>query len=143
MTIHRARHRPTCTTVALVLVAMTAAWAQDSASSAQALPDSPGAVYSQAELAQATQADNQSSAQSQTPEQGSQTREPVGTAAAEAPATTGVAGSEPAGAAVAPAKQRRVRMLVIKMAAVVGAGAAVGVVAALAIASPGRPPGTH
>jgi hypothetical protein len=139
MTIHPARPRHSgWTTLALVLVAMTAAWAQDSA---PPLPDSPGAVASQAPTQ--AQASNPSSAQSPTQEQRSQTREPVGTAAAEAPVTTGLAGSEPAGAAIAPAKQRRVRMLVIKVAAVVGAGAAVGVVAALASASPSHPPGTH
>jgi hypothetical protein len=142
MTFHRARHRQRCTTAAFLLAAMTAAWAQESAPVAQQLPDNPSAVQSQAAPAQA-QANNPSSAPSQTQAQRSQTREPVGTAAAEAPVTTGVAGSEPAGAAIAPAKQRRVRMLVIKVAAVVGAGAAIGAVAALASASPSRPPGTH
>jgi hypothetical protein len=70
-------------------------------------------------------------------------QKPAGTAAAPAPTITGVAASKPAGAAYAPAKQRRVRMLLIKVGAVVAAGAAVGVVAALSQGSPSRPPGAH
>jgi hypothetical protein len=129
-------------TLAFILIAMTVAVAQDPASGNLPLPDSPGAVQMPAATTQ-TLSNNPSPAQSQRQEQTSQTREPVGTAAAEAPVTTGIAGSEPAGAAIAPAKQRRVRMLVIKVAAVVGAGVAVGAVAALASASPSRPPGSH
>lgn len=64
---------------------------------------------------------------------------PVGTAVAPAPRTTGVAGSRPAGAAIAPAKQRRVRIFLIKVGVVVGAGVAVGTVLALSHASPSRP----
>jgi len=70
-------------------------------------------------------------------------QKPAGTAAAPAPKITGVAASKPAGAAYAPAKQRRVRMLLIKVGAVVAAGAAVGAVAALSQASPSKPPGAH
>lgn len=70
-------------------------------------------------------------------------QKPAGTAAAPAPTITGVAASKPAGAAYAPAKQRRVRVLLIKVGAVVAAGAAVGAVAALSQGSPSRPPGAH
>ncbi len=64
---------------------------------------------------------------------------PVGTAVAPATRTTGVAGSQPAGAVIAPAKQRRVRIFLIKIGVVVGAAVAVGTVLALSHASPSRP----
>ncbi len=64
---------------------------------------------------------------------------PMGTAVAPAAPTTGVAGSRPAGAVIAPAKQRRVRIFLIKVGVVVGAGVAVGTVLALSHASPSRP----
>src|SRR5258708_17056681 len=70
-------------------------------------------------------------------------RKPLGTAAAEKPSTTGIAASTAAGAAIAPGKQRRSRSLLIKIGAIVGAGVAVGTVAALTMASPSRPPGSH
>lgn len=69
--------------------------------------------------------------------------EPVGTAAAESVQTTGVAASRPAGAAVAPAKQRRARSILIKVGALVGAGVAVGTTMALSQGSPSKPPGSH
>jgi hypothetical protein len=70
-------------------------------------------------------------------------REPVGTAAAESIQTTGVAASRPAGAAVAPAKQRRMRSILIKVGALVGVGVAVGTTMALSKGSPSKPPGTN
>ena len=69
--------------------------------------------------------------------------EPVGTAAAESIQTTGVAASRPAGAAVAPAKQRRMRSILIKVGALVGVGVAVGTTMALSKGSPSKPPGTN
>jgi len=69
--------------------------------------------------------------------------QPVGTAAAEALPITGVAASRPAGAALAPARQRRVRSVLIRVGALVGAGAAIGTTMALSQASPSRPPGSH
>ncbi|PYX34839.1 MAG: hypothetical protein DMG80_00625 [Acidobacteria bacterium] len=70
-------------------------------------------------------------------------REPVGTAAAESIQTTGVAASRPAGAAVAPAKQRRMRSILIKVGALVGVGVAVGTTMALSKGSPSKPPGAN
>jgi len=64
---------------------------------------------------------------------------PVGTAAAPAEPVTGVAGARPAGAAIAPAKQRRARVLLIRMSIVIAAAVAVGTVVALSRASPSRP----
>ena len=92
------------------------------------LPDSPSAAQS------ATQ--NQSN-------QNPNLEEPRGTAAARAAKTQGGAASKPAGAAIAPAKQRRTRSLLIKIGVIAGAGAALGTVYALAKGSPSRPPGAH
>jgi hypothetical protein len=66
-----------------------------------------------------------------------------GTAAAESIPVTGVAASRPAGFAVAPAKQRRVRSILIKVGALVGVGVAVGTTMALSQGSPSRAPGSH
>jgi anti-anti-sigma factor len=104
----------------------------------EALPDSPGTVRSQT-------SDNtrQSSGQQPPKQQQSGAQEPVGTAAAQFVKTTGVAASEPSGAAIAPAKQRRARSILIKVGVLVGASVAVGTVVALSSSSPSRPPGAH
>lgn len=64
---------------------------------------------------------------------------PVGTAAAPAVKGTGVAGSRVSGAAIAPAKQRRVHIILIRVAVVVAACVAVGTVVALTHATPSQP----
>ena len=64
---------------------------------------------------------------------------PVGTAVAPYEKTTGVTASRPAGAVIAPAKQRRVRAILIKVGVIVGAGVAIGTVAALSHGSSSRP----
>ena len=90
--------------------------------------------------------DSPSASQSQTQNQNEQIQlgqEPRGTAAARAAKTHGGAASKPAGAAIAPAKQRRTRSLLIKLGIVAGAGAALGTVYALAKGSPSRPPGAR
>ncbi len=66
-------------------------------------------------------------------------RKPVGAAAAPYEPTLGIAASRPAGAAIAPAKQRRVRTILISLGVIAGAGIAVGSVAALSHGSPSRP----
>lgn len=71
------------------------------------------------------------------------TQRPVGTAAAEAPSTSGIAASEPAGVAIAPAKQRRARTIIIKTGAIIGAAVAVGIVVALTEGTSSKPPGAH
>ena len=68
---------------------------------------------------------------------------PVGTAAAGAIPANGIAASQPAGVAIAPAKQHRVRTIVLRMGAVIGAGVAIGTVVALTEATPSKPPGAH
>lgn len=76
----------------------------------------------------------------QTPASKDQTStHPVGTAAAPAIEAKGVAASRPAGAAIAPAKQRRVRTLAIRIGLLVGAAVAVGTITALSMGSSSRP----
>jgi hypothetical protein len=82
--------------------------------------------------------------QSQSPQApSSQPQRPVGTAAAETSTASGVAASQPAGVAIAPAKQRRARTIVLRVGALVGAGVAVGTVVALTQATSSKPPGAH
>ncbi len=64
---------------------------------------------------------------------------PVGTAAAPYEKGVGNAASRPAGAAIAPAKQKRTRSILIRVGILVGAAAAIGTVVGLSMASPSRP----
>ena len=113
---------------------------QPAQTSAEPLPDSPDAVRAQTnDLSQPSA----TGAQSDPQQPARKTQKPVGAAAAEVQAPTGEAAFKPAGAAIAPATQRRRRMLLIKVGALIGAGVAIGSVAALSSASPSRPPGSH
>jgi hypothetical protein len=128
-------------------------------SKAGELPDSPGAISATAQQSTGeprftAQSSSGSSPSGSSPSgsspsassgtQGQSTpQKPVGTAAAEAPNATGVAASQPAGVAIAPAKQHRVRTLVLRTGAIIGAGIAVGSVVALTAATPSKPPGAH
>jgi cytoskeletal protein RodZ len=107
------------------------AGAANSSASAQPLPDAPSTT-AQANANQ-TPANNAQDQQA----------EPAGTAAAQIGKLKGGPASKPAGAAIAPAKQRRVRSLLIKLGVLAGAGVAVGTVYALSQGSPSRPPGAH
>ena len=118
------------------------------------LPDSPGALWAQTQDASPQQAPSPQSGSaaanqtvsSQTPsdqDQSQKSQRPVGTAAAEAPTVSGITAAQPAGVAIAPAKQRRVRTLVLKVGAIVGAGVALGSVIALTAATSSKPPGAH
>lgn len=69
----------------------------------------------------------------------SDTNKPVGTAIAPYEKTMGVTASRPAGAVIAPAKQRRIRAIVIKVAVIAAAGVAIGTVAALSHSSTSQP----
>jgi hypothetical protein len=100
------------------------------------LPDSPGARNAP------TAPEAQTVPPSTVPPKSSVV-EPTGTAAAQAGKVSGSAASRPAGAAIAPAKQRQVRSVLIKMGVIAGAGVALGAVAALSQASPSKPPGAH
>lgn len=97
-------------------------------------PVSPEASAATLPQAPAQQGTPPNSDQQQTPAQ-----QPVGTAAAPEEKPVGVAASRPAGAVIAPAKQRRVRIILIRTAIVIGAAAAVGTVVALSKGSPSRP----
>ena len=106
----------------------------------ESLPDSPGA----AQYPSIAQNDTQSQPVPPPPQNPpAEKQKPVGTAAAETSTTTGFAVSRPAGAALAPAKQRRSRTILISVAAVVGAAVAVGMVAALSKGTPSKPPGAQ
>jgi hypothetical protein len=96
--------------------------------------DNPGGIW-----AQTTDQSQQTAApqNSQTKQEDS-TPVPVGTAAAPYE-KSGVPASQPAGAAIAPAKQRRIHSFAIRIALVVGAAVAVGVVAAASLSSSSRP----
>jgi hypothetical protein len=98
----------------------------------EALPNSPGMVRSQT-------VDERIGLQQPAPRQQKGEQEPVGTAAAQPVKTTGVAASKPVGAAIAPAKQRRARSILIKVGVIGGASVAVATVLALSSASPSRP----
>jgi hypothetical protein len=124
------------------------------------LPDSPGTTVAKMQSPPLEQSSSQQSSSAQSSNvpataesQGQQTQSapaqtqpsqrPVGTAAAEPMYAAGVAASQPAGVAVAPAKQRRTRTIVIRVGAIIGAGVAVGTVAALTQATSSKPPGAH
>jgi septal ring-binding cell division protein DamX len=118
------------------LLATSAAAAAESA-----LPENPEPVSQQpASQRQATDQNGQSAEpQADRIQQQSGAPQPVGTAAAPYEKTMGIAASRPAGAAIAPAKQRRVRTILISVGVIVGAGVAIGAVAGLSRASASRP----
>jgi hypothetical protein len=93
-------------------------------------PDSPGTMLSQA---------NAPVQQAQASQPLQQNPSPLGTAAAPDIRAEGSPASTPAGAAIAPAKQRRIHKFAVRTALVVGAAVAVGVVVALSVGSPSRP----
>ena len=107
----------------------------DSTKSDGELPESPGATQ--------IRQDSTSTVPSPSPQTQTETQ-PGGTAAAPAVPVTGNVVSRPAGAAVAPPKQRQSRSFLIKLGLIAGAGVALGTVAALSLSSPARVPGsTH
>jgi len=112
---------------------------QDASASNAAQPASQSSAGSaQQEQYRAPAGDNNGAAGSSSEQQSSPAK-PVGTAAAPALGSTGVAGSRPTGAVIAPAKQRRVRAILISVGVVVAACVAVGAVAALSHSSPSQP----
>ena len=95
-------------------------------------PDSPAPVKSQT----SDQMQPLGSPESSVQQNGT---EPVGTAAAPYEKPLGVAASRPAGAVMAPAKQRRTRTILIRVGLIAGAAVAIGTVVALSKTSPSRP----
>jgi cytoskeletal protein RodZ len=100
------------------------------ASNNNELPDAPS-------IAQPVQQGSESSSiQPQNP-----SSVPSGAAGAKAPAVRGAPASRTVGAAIAPAKQRQRRSLLIKAGLIAGACVAVGSAFALSKGSPSKPPG--
>ena len=95
----------------------------------QTLPNAPSATPQQQ---QQTSQDQQQSQEA-----------PLGAAAAQAAKTSGGAASKPAGTAIAPAKQRQTRSLLIKVGAIAAGAAAVGIVYALSRGTSSVPPGAN
>jgi hypothetical protein len=95
------------------------------AQQAQPLPDSPSATQTQQAPA------------------GKKKETPLGAATAQQGQTAGGAASKPAGSAIAPAKQRQVRSLLIKLGVIGAAGAAIGTVFALSRGTNPKPPGAR
>jgi hypothetical protein len=85
-------------------------------------------------------APTQSGSQAQQAPANQQNPAPVGTAVAPVVRPEGAAASRPAGAAIAPARQRRTHTIAIRVALIVGAAVAVGTVAAATMGSPSHPP---
>ena len=75
--------------------------------------------------------------------QAQSTQAPTGAAAAQRAETAGGAASKPAGNAIAPAKQRQTRSLLIKVGAVAAAGAAAGIIYGLSRGTGSLPPGAR
>ena len=96
-------------------------------------PGAPAAAQNRA------QSDSSSLPQDAQHQQPSGASHPVGTAAAPYEQSVGASASRPAGAVIAPAKQRRARVILIRVALIVGAGVALGTVMALSHATPARP----
>jgi len=66
-------------------------------------------------------------------------QQPVGTAAGPYANPSGMAGTRPAGAAIAPSKQKRKKAILIRVGLIVGGAVAVGAVAGLSKGSPSHP----
>ena len=103
------------------------------------LPDSPSA--SQPSQQQPTTVQTAPATSAPSVPSGHRPIDPQGAATAETAPTLGGAASKPAGAAIAPAKQRQMRSFLIKLGAIAGAGIALGTVYALTRGTSSTPPG--
>jgi len=111
---------------------------QQTASAQQQTPQESSSLAS-AQLAALPESPDPALQQQPDSQQQSPSQNPLGTAAGPTTHPTGVAGTRPAGAAIAPAKQRRVRALFIRTSLIIAGCAAAGTVVALSKASPSRP----
>jgi hypothetical protein len=107
----------------------------DTSGSEEPYPDNPDPVHPQVDDQGGQPGTSPSSAQ----QAQNETPKPVGTAAAPYEKTTGVAASRPAGAVIAPAKQRRARSILIRVGVIMGGAVAIGTVVALSHGSSSRP----
>lgn len=101
------------------------------------IPETPELALAAGAPAQA--ASQSGASQASGTEQQQSPQKPVGTAAAPPEGAAGVTASRPAGAVIAPAKQRRARTILIRVGLLVGAGVALGTVLALTHATPSQP----
>lgn len=136
-----------CVVLLLLPQAVLAAGQESSVAAAQRIPALPAAkapsessstenVVASDHLPDAPEPQSQSQDKQQA---APESQQPVGTAAAPLERPTGVPGSRPSGAAIAPAKQRRVRVFVISFGIALAAGVAVGTVVGLSKASSSTP----
>ena len=157
-TLKRCLHRTAATGLAILFAlpfgAPGTAFAQQAgsqpagevSSSAPQSPDANSSANTQPQAGGAQPADTNPLPETRTSTQEPQKEEPaapVGTAVAPYEKGIGVAASRPAGAVIAPAKQKRTRSFLIKSALVLGAAVAVGSVVGLSSASPSRPAGAR
>jgi outer membrane biosynthesis protein TonB len=116
----------------------------------QQTTDQTGTTQPPAQLPEAPQAQEpvgtpalpQDAQQQQSQQQNKKDETPVGAAAAQKGETAGGAASKPTGTAIAPAKQRQVRSLLLKLGMIAAGGAAIGTVLALTKGTPSVPPGS-
>jgi predicted lipid-binding transport protein (Tim44 family) len=120
------------------IVVLAGAFLVESAMPVFANPQSAG--QSDSTRQQASTLPDAPEAQAEQPQQPPSTP-PSGAAGAKAAPVKGAPVAQPAGAAVAPVRQRGHRSLLIKAGLIAGAAVAVGVVVALSDRSPTRPPG--
>jgi hypothetical protein len=107
---------------------------QQQAPATSPIPDAPNPAENQT---------TQGASTSARPGTNQQNPQPEGTATARSARTLGGPASKPAGSAIAPAKQKQTRSLLIKLGAIAGAGLAIGTVYALTRGTPSRPPGAR
>lgn len=100
-------------------------------------PDAPSEVQRSQQTQQTTNATSTQPLQPQQPPA------PLGTATAQQGATRGGVASKPAGEAIAPAKQRQVHSMLIKLGLVTAGAVAVGTVVALTRGTSSVPPGAR
>jgi glucose/arabinose dehydrogenase len=121
-----------CGLALLLTLSVGATGATAQQTTAPSTPAAPAAQEAQPGNTQSSGAQNDAQPQSDR-------TKPVGTAVGPYEKTNGITASKPAGAVIAPAKQRRVRAILIKVGVIVGAGVAIGTVAALSHGSPSQP----
>lgn len=109
---------------------------QPAATQSQELPNAPSSTSAQPQTTVTAPPD-----QGQAQQPAAKPEPPLGAAAAEAGAPAGGLASKPAGNAIAPAKQRQVRSMLIKVGAIAAGAAALGIVYGLTRATPSTPPG--
>lgn len=107
----------------------------------ETLPNAPSASTPQQPAGEPAARTSGEPPQAQAPQKPAEP--PAGAAVGQQGVTAGGAASKPAGNAIAPAKQRQVRSLLIKLGLIGAAGAAIGTVVGLSMGSPSKPPNSR